>query len=223
MVAVEALDRRAAQVRQDADFRIIPVGEKVCGKSVCASLKEGEAFIQNHTPTAEFIVYYENHFEDMAWYCEFLGSSDPENAAQNGFMNAYDAISTFRGTNPNSMKSWLYKITRNVVIDELRSRHRENTKLGERISIESFEVFNVRDHQEQLMDVVVNSDIGDELLEMLRVLPGKQGYALLLYSRGYKYKEVGELLGTTEASVKQLILRGRREMRELLSSELALN
>ncbi|MBI4084674.1 MAG: sigma-70 family RNA polymerase sigma factor [Candidatus Levybacteria bacterium] len=197
------------------------ITERVAGNTISIGEAADSLPHDGGTLFAQYESLYESDWEAVVRYCERLGSSDPENAAQYGFTKAYNALPALRAAHPSSMKGWIYKITRNVVWDELRSRRLEVTRLGERIASESYEVFNICDHQELPMDVAVNNVTGDELFEMLRTLPGKQGPAILLYSQGYSYREIAEILHTTRAAIKQQIFRGRIRMRQLLSSELA--
>lgn len=59
-----------------------------------------------------------------------------------------------------------------------------------------------------------------ELLEALAKLPRSQRVSVVLHhAAGYRVAEIAEILGTSSASVKVHLLRGRRRLAELLGDE----
>jgi RNA polymerase sigma factor (sigma-70 family) len=62
-------------------------------------------------------------------------------------------------------------------------------------------------------------DISDEqqaVLAALRQLPPAQRHVIALVYDGYSSREAAEMLGTTEAAVRQSLKRGRKKLRDML-------
>ena len=58
------------------------------------------------------------------------------------------------------------------------------------------------------------------VMDILRTLPYKFREVLLHYSDGYSIKEIAEMLGVSESSVKMRIHRGRKTFVEAYGKEL---
>ena len=58
------------------------------------------------------------------------------------------------------------------------------------------------------------------ILDALQTLPKEQRIALYLYYyEEYSAREIGQILGKSEANINQLLSRGRRKLRTTLSAE----
>lgn len=97
---------------------------------------------------------------------------------------------------------WLIRVATNICRDMIRFRIRHP-----KVSI---------DEVENTLAAPEEKEILRELLE----LPVKQKTVIYLhYVEGYQVKEIADILGIKESAVKVRLMRGRRQMREMLSME----
>ncbi len=99
-------------------------------------------------------------------------------------------------------KAWLIKVATNICRDMIRFRIRHP-----KIPIDEVENILVAPEQRETLK---------ELLE----LPVKQKTVIYLhYVEGYPVKDIADILGITESAVKSRLLRGRKQMRDMVSME----
>ena len=140
-----------------------------------------------------------------------LGNAqDAEDAAQEVFLKAYTAISSFRGE--SSLSVWLYRITSNVCIDALR-RRRESVSLscadesGEETEIE------IADERFDPAALYERRELRETLQAALQRLPEDAREILLLREVGGRsYEEISELLELDLGTVKSRIFRARKKL-----------
>ncbi len=129
--------------------------------------------------------------------------SDAEDAVQ-------DAFAAAAGAKPAAdPRPWLFRITRNASIDLLRRRRPS-------VSLDSDGAPDPSARANGPHDAAVLT----ERLELLRIgletLPERGRTALLLRElAGLPYREIGQVLDTTEGNVKVLIFRARSSLHEL--------
>jgi RNA polymerase sigma factor (sigma-70 family) len=94
------------------------------------------------------------------------------------------------------VKSWLFSTAYHVMIDTIRKEKRMTA-------------FDVMDEKEMIYESQYN-DLNEILHKALNNLPEQQKTSVLLRDyEGYSYKEIGEIMGLSEAQVKINIYRGR--------------
>jgi RNA polymerase sigma factor (sigma-70 family) len=134
---------------------------------------------------------------------------DAEDVVQDAFARAFDAIAGqgFEG----DFKHWLFAIARNRSIDLLRS---ERVRL---VSLESAGLESNPPAADQAASPPAVAETRDELAWLVNAidgLPERQRSALLLRElAGFSHLAIAEELGTTTASARQLITRGRDGVR----------
>jgi RNA polymerase sigma-70 factor (ECF subfamily) len=100
---------------------------------------------------------------------------------------------------PASIAAWLYRVTRNAIVDYYRSR-REFEQLPEELT-------------DEVVDNSALSQLSKCMLPMIRALPETYQQPLLLSEiERLSNKEVGARLGLSLAAVKSRILRGRQKL-----------
>ena len=125
---------------------------------------------------------------------------DVQDAIQDTFCRYLEKKPDFR--NEEHEKAWLIKVATNICRDMIRFRVRHP-----KVSID--EVENILAAPEQR-----------ETLKELLELPIKNKTVIYLhYVEGYSIKEIADILGITESAVKSRLLRGRKQMRDMVRME----
>lgn len=157
------------------------------------------------------------HYQDIVYNVALRIMKDPgsaEDATQEAFISAYNALKRFRG---GSFKSWLLRIVTNACYDELRRRKRRPQSsldaITEEIESPSFMADDSagpeeRQHQAELIDAVERC---------LEELPDEQRIAAVLCDvEGRDYKDIAEIMSTSLGTVKSRISRARSKLRDCL-------
>ncbi len=125
---------------------------------------------------------------------------DVQDAIQDTFCRYLEKKPDFR--DEEHEKAWLIKVATNICRDMIRFRIRHP-----KIPIDEVENILVAPEQRETLK---------ELLE----LPVKQKTVIYLhYVEGYSVKDIANILGITESAVKSRLLRGRKQMRDMVSVE----
>ena len=133
-----------------------------------------------------------------------------EDAAQEVFFKAYQALPSFRGR--SSVSTWLYRIASNHCLDLLRKRRRERT--------ESWDAF-IEASGEQLHELLADSrdpadTVADRELIQRALAHLPPDYRLILTLREIEGLSYDELAGTLQCSLDAVKARLRRARQELL-------
>ncbi len=148
-----------------------------------------------------------------------LGSnSDVEDIAQQVFIRVWK--SSGRYVARARFTTWLLKITRNLVFNELRRTKRHSHVP---LQIESGDgELPVRDQNNPTPDSsLLEAELQRAIEDTIMQLPETQRMALIL--RRYEelsYEEIGEILGLSVPAVKSVLFRARTELRARLSKYL---
>jgi RNA polymerase sigma-70 factor, ECF subfamily len=146
--------------------------------------------------------------------------SDAEDLVQETFVKAYSAFKQFeQGTN---LKAWLYRILTNTFINTYRKKQREpyqgtiddleDWQLG---GAESTTATSSRSAEAEAIDHLPDSAVKDAL----QAIP--EDFRLAVYFadvEGFSYQEIAEIMKTPIGTVMSRLHRGRRLLRDLLTS-----
>lgn len=157
------------------------------------------------------------HYQDIVYNVALRIMKDPgsaEDATQEAFISAYNALRRFRG---GSFKSWLLRIVTNACYDELRRRKRRPQSsldaITEEIESPSFMADDSAGPEEQQQQV----ELIDAVERCLEELPDEQRIAAVLCDvEGRDYKEIAEIMSTSLGTVKSRISRARSKLRDCL-------
>jgi RNA polymerase sigma-70 factor, ECF subfamily len=128
-----------------------------------------------------------------------------EDMLQDVFLKIHQRIGTLKDT--KKLESWLYQITRNVIIDYYRG-----TK-----PTTSLDVAEALQLAEELPDDDVVTDLLPAVRAMVRSLPEQDRQALVLTEyQGLTQKELGERLGLSFSGAKSRVQRAREKLKQLL-------
>lgn len=134
---------------------------------------------------------------------------EAEDLLQEVFIKIYKNIEHL--DNQAKLKSWLYKITNNTIIDYYRKKNHSTLLVDE--------LENVKDVQ---MNEEENSNMNDEMVNCLKSflyeLPDKYKEPLEMYEfKGMKHKEISKKLNISLSGSKTRIQRARGKLKEVLS------
>jgi RNA polymerase sigma-70 factor (ECF subfamily) len=141
--------------------------------------------------------------------------SDAEDIAQQVFIRVWKSAPRYEPT--AKFTTWLFKITRNLVFNEIRRRKRHPTR--------SLDAAEDDDRPMQAPDLRTKAPdtslLDDEMQAAIQAaieeLPETQRMAVIL--RRYDdipYEDIGEILGLSVPAVKSVLFRARTELREKL-------
>jgi RNA polymerase sigma-70 factor, ECF subfamily len=148
-----------------------------------------------------------------------LGSnSDVEDIAQQVFIRVWKSAARY--TARAKFTTWLLKITRNLVFNELR-RAKRRAQVPIQSEAET-EAITLKDEKTSAPDVsLLEHELQGAIEDAITQLPESQRMALVL--RRYEqlsYEQIAEILDLSVPAVKSLLFRARSELRERLSKYL---
>ena len=145
-----------------------------------------------------------------------VGPNDAEDVVMEAYLKAWQGLPRFRGK--SSLKTWLYRITRNCGLDLIRSRQRRK----ERVISEQEEGRgaweNVADNRTAAPDRAAEADdTAGVVRAALKQLPEEHRTTLLLrFSDGLSYAEIAAATGTSIGTVMSRLFYGKRKLRNLV-------
>lgn len=149
-------------------------------------------------------------------------TEDARDAYQESFLRAYRNIARFRFE--CSFYTWLYRIVTNVCLDQMRrrmSRPEDQAPASERDGAES----DFFDRQPQVAAHanpernLLGSEIGDHIAAAMKHLSPRERMVFeMKHYHGLRLRAIGEMLGTTEETVKNSLFRATRKLRTDLAA-----
>jgi RNA polymerase sigma-70 factor (ECF subfamily) len=170
--------------------------------------------------TAAFEQLIERHQTLVAGtVARMLGSnSDVEDIAQQVFIRVWKSAGRYVAR--AKFTTWLLKITRNLVFNEMR-RAKRHPHLPVQIDPEAEEI-PLKDEATAAPDAtLLQVELQAEIEKAIMLLPDTQRMALVL--RRYEelsYEEIADVLDLSVPAVKSLLFRARTELRERLKDYL---
>jgi len=170
--------------------------------------------------TAAFETLIERHQAlVVGTVARMLGSnSDVEDLAQQVFLRVWRSATRY--VPRAKFTTWLLKITRNLVFNEMRRTKRQahipmqTESQGDDLPIKDE---SVQSPAESLLEHELQQAIENAILQ----LPDTQRMALILRRyEGRSYEEIGEILDLSVPAVKSVLFRARTELRARLANYL---
>jgi len=143
---------------------------------------------------------------------------DAQDCLQDAMIRVFKAISGFKGQ--SSFSTWVYRITMNTCLDELRRRkNRQNTSLDGLLDTG----WAPSDDLDTPERHALASEKRREIERAIAELPEDMRSAIVLRDvQGFAYDEIAQMLGANVGTIKSRISRGREKLREKLSAALEL-
>lgn len=130
-------------------------------------------------------------------------------AVQDGFLKAFRSLDRFRGE--ARFRTWLLSIVVNEARGTLRSRRRKRESALDAVG-------PIADESTPVDEVVMVRAEADRARTMVEELPEKQRMAVTLrIDEGLSFREIGELIGSSEGAARVNYHHGIRRLRERMS------
>ena len=149
----------------------------------------------------------------------FLGNRETaDDLAQEVFIKVYKAAPAYK---PQAkFQTWLYQITKNVSLNELRRHKGQTVSLDETFNTEEGEMTRqVADvHAVNPLESLQAEDIAAKVKEAIEALPDNQRMAVLL--RRYEnlsYEDIAKTMNCSLEAVKSLLSRAKENLKDKLA------
>ena len=137
---------------------------------------------------------------------------DAQDCLQEAMLRVYRAIGNFKGE--SSFSTWVYRITMNTCLDELRRKKNKQSASLDDLLDEGWAPADERTSPEKH---AVRAETARILHQTIRELPEDMRAAVVLRDiQGYAYEEIAKILDINVGTIKSRISRGREKLREKL-------
>ena len=143
---------------------------------------------------------------------------DASELAQEVFIKIYKSINSFKGD--SSFSTWIYRITTNVCLDEIRKRKKAYTvSLDEDIELKEGNVNRqIADERYTPHENFERKEINKVLRDSIAKLPEDQKIAVVLRDiQGFSYDEIAKYTNCSLGTVKSRINRARQNLRSIIN------
>jgi RNA polymerase sigma-70 factor (ECF subfamily) len=166
-----------------------------------------QAVAGDHEAFTRLVEAYQIPVYNLAY--RMLGdASEAEDAAQETFLRAYTRLTTYQ--TDKKFSSWLLAIASHHCIDRLRRRRFTWLSLDELPFLEQ-----AASEHNQPEEAAIRQEEQDEVRKMLDHLsPQYRAAVILRYWYELSYREIAEVMGTTESAVKSKLHRARGMLAE---------
>ena len=149
------------------------------------------------------------HSAALARFAASVGAdSEIEELVQDTFVRAFASIDSFRGE--SSLRTWLFTIQRRLLLDRRRAekRNRRQTEIDERDAVTEYGALDTVVAEET--ELRVRSAVA-------RLSPMQKEVFTLRVNAGLSYKEIAEIVGSTEGAARVHYHNALRTVKEFLS------
>jgi RNA polymerase sigma-70 factor (ECF subfamily) len=150
----------------------------------------------------------ERHARPLARFVASLGVRDEvEELVQDTFVRAFESLDGFRGR--SSLRTWLFTISRNLVRDRARAAK------ARRHDQEIADTHVVSGHD--ALDEVVAGETASRLRQSIaRLTPMQKDVFTLRVGQGLSYKEIANMLDSTEGAARVHYFNAMRAIQDYL-------
>ncbi|HHX18524.1 MAG TPA: sigma-70 family RNA polymerase sigma factor [Clostridium sp.] len=188
-------------------------------KEACESQLIKEAKSGNVEAFEELIKQNEKKVFNIAY--KMMGNYDDANElAQEAFIKAYKSINKFKGD--SLFSTWIYRITTNVCLDELRKRKNKKViSLNEHIKYNDEEIKpQVKDERPGPEKIFEKKETKNLINQCIESLPADYKTVIILRDiEGFTYEEIAKIINCPEGTVKSRISRARKALRDIFKNK----
>ena len=141
-------------------------------------------------------------------------SEDAKDISQEVFLKAYRSLVNF--DERSAFSTWLYRITHNTCIDEMRKRKgKQSYSLEEELENEEGSMQRqIADEGDTPEESLLRQEQKNEILQALDTLSEEHKAAIILRDvKGLSYEEIAEILELSLGTVKSRISRARNQLK----------
>jgi RNA polymerase sigma-70 factor (ECF subfamily) len=149
------------------------------------------------------------HAQALARFASSFGANEEvDDLVQDTFVRAFNSIDGFRGE--SSFRTWLFTIERRLLLDRRRAEKRRPT----RVEVQENDAATEYD----ALDTMVAGEAASRVREaMKRLSPTQREVFTLRVAEGLSYKEIAELVGTTEGAARVHYHNAMRAVKEYIN------
>jgi len=151
------------------------------------------------------------YYQELVYYVQrMVGDKD---RAKDVIQEAYSRLLYInKSSNIDNERAYLYKTSRNIVIDQSRKEKNSSETLYE-------EEEHSIPQEEQPHEQVVQSNQYEQMMKIVQSLPPKCQQAFILHViEGYSRKEISSKMGISMAAVEKNILRASKKIRNKMNN-----
>ena len=150
----------------------------------------------------------ERHAQALARFAASCGvRDDVEELVQDTFVRAFQSLDGFRGE--SSFRTWLFTIERRLLLDRRRAERRRR----DRVEVQEDDATTEYD----ALDSLVAGEVEGRVRGAMKALsPTQREVFTLRVSEGLSYKEIAQLVGTTEGAARVHYHNALRKVKEIL-------
>jgi RNA polymerase sigma-70 factor (ECF subfamily) len=148
---------------------------------------------------------------------------DAYDITQEVFIRVFKSMKEFR--EEASFSTWIYRITKNACLDELRKRKNKATvSLDEDLETEDGAIKRQVEDCSPGPDALYESmELRDIVRTAIELLSDEHKFVIILRDlQGFSYEEIAKVLECPEGTVKSRINRARKALKEILQRRMEL-
>ena len=162
----------------------------------------------------ELLITYEKRIYNIA-YRMMRNQSDAQDMAQEAIIKAYRNLHTFKGT--CMFSSWVYRITVNTCLDEIRKRKKRNVLFMDAMDGEGAGFTDKAPLPEQMME---SKEEYARILSAINALNEEYKTVIVLRDmQGFSYRDISQIIDCNIGTVKSRINRARNILKTVLRQE----
>ena len=149
------------------------------------------------------------HADALARFAVSAGErSEIEELVQDTFVRAFASIDSFRGE--SSLRTWLFTIERRLMLDRRRSERRQRVT----VPVQPADAVTEFDALDSLLAEEAESRVRKAVNALSRM---QREVFLLRVEQGMSYREIAEIVGSTEGAARVHYHNAMRAVKEFLS------
>jgi len=173
----------------------------------------------NKTAFSKLILQYESNVYNIA-YRMFYNEADAKDIVQEVFLRIFQKLHQFQDN--AAFSTWLYRITVNICIDEIRKRKgKETYSIDETYKTEDDEM--IRQYpgdSKSPEEIYLQKERIEALYKAIQALSEEYKLAIILRDfQNFSYQEIADILSCSLGTVKSRIARGRIQLKNILLKE----
>jgi RNA polymerase sigma-70 factor (ECF subfamily) len=151
------------------------------------------------------------HSQALARFAASSGEREGiEELVQDTFVRAFGSLDAFRGE--SSLRTWLFTIERRLMLDRRRSERRSR----ETVPVEDADAVS----EYGALDSLIAEEAQERVRKSMEALsPTQREVFTLRVQQGLSYKEIAEVVGSTEGAARVHYHNAVRTVKEFLSDE----